>query len=343
MENTEDKYSVTSAPPVKPEPYDPFATDKPKATGEPKANVSNAQPGQNATAATEGTYAPGDHHTGNDSVRGMEDNIRLLLREADKYKEEDEETRKLRERKEKSKKIIAAVTDGLSSLANLYYTTKGAPDMYDHRDSALGKTNAHIDKLKADREANREKFLQYSLKAGSMKNELDRLKREIAEENEKRKRDAELHPLLMALKEAEARKNDAMADKYGYEAETARTKSEFQPMLSQAELDLTGSKIKTEGAKQNAHNASARNSNASAASHNRSNQAEYRGMGADGKWHYFKNRQAAIDYERAENTYDGSRWEYDEETTETKEGKTKKRVNSKKPTSKYQNTSKQDI
>lgn len=56
-------------------------------------------------------------------------------------------------KKEKREKIFAAIGDGISALSNLYFTTKGAPNMYNHRNSQSDKVESKWEKLRADRDA----------------------------------------------------------------------------------------------------------------------------------------------------------------------------------------------
>lgn len=57
------------------------------------------------------------------------------------------------QKKEKREQLFASIGDGLSALSNLYFTTKGAPNMYDPSSSMSAKTKARWDKLRADRDA----------------------------------------------------------------------------------------------------------------------------------------------------------------------------------------------
>ena len=115
-----------------------------------------------------------------DAVMGYDQQIAALQEAANKTKPETEEERKKRERREKSKKIIAAVGDGLMALSNLYFTTRGAPNMYDHKTmSQQTPLQAQLDKLKAEREANADKYLQYSLKIGDLQNDRAKTLREM--------------------------------------------------------------------------------------------------------------------------------------------------------------------
>ena len=65
-------------------------------------------------------------------------------------KEELEKERK----REKRDKIFAAIGDGIAALSNLYFTTQGAPNAYDPKNSLSAKAQERWDKLKKEREEN---------------------------------------------------------------------------------------------------------------------------------------------------------------------------------------------
>lgn len=129
----------------------------------------------------------------NDTM-GYDQQIAALQEAANRVKPETEEERKKRERREKSAKIVSAVSDGLQALSNLFFTTRGAPNMYDHKEaSQLTPLQEKLEKLKAERQANADKYLQYSLKIGDAQNERAKTLREMEAEQEKQKLARERH------------------------------------------------------------------------------------------------------------------------------------------------------
>lgn len=84
------------------------------------------------------------------------------------YTPETAEERAKRERKEKWDKTAAAIGDGISALANLYYTTKGAPNSYDGKNSMSERTRQLYDKLDKDRKENDRWYLNYYMNAAKM-------------------------------------------------------------------------------------------------------------------------------------------------------------------------------
>lgn len=91
-------------------------------------------------------------------IKTYEDMTRRLEDEERRLRPETEEQKAKREKRERREKLFAAIGDGLSALSNVYFTTQGAPDMSSKRtltDAVQGK----YDKLKSEREADRDKYL----------------------------------------------------------------------------------------------------------------------------------------------------------------------------------------
>ncbi len=176
-----------------------------------------------------------------DALIGYDQQIAMLENEANVLKPETEEERKKRERREKSQKIVAAVSDGLQALSNLFFTTRGAPNMYDYgTNGQLSPLQTKLDKLKAERQANADKYLQYSLKIGDLRNERAKTLREMEAEQEKRKlarekaqREQEEHGWLAALQPDKLREQKGKADKAGYDADTAQEEAKNAPELNE--------------------------------------------------------------------------------------------------------------
>lgn len=254
-----------------------------------------------------------DKGNDNGKVMGYEQQIAQLQDAAAKYTSETEEQRKKRERREKSKKIIAAVTDGVRALSNLYFTSQYAPNMYNHdKGSQIAATTAHLDKLKAEREAEADRYLNYSLKIGNLENERAKTLRELEAQaqaqrlaREKAQREQEKHNWEAALQPDKVREQTGKADKAEQDAVAAQAAAEAAPELQRA-------KIATEEARAGSLNASAANSRASAAAHGRSNVAEFSAWDENGKEHKFRTKAAADAFAKQHGT-----WEETDDTTET--------------------------
>ena len=245
-----------------------------------------------------------------DAVMGYDQQIAALQEAANKSKPETEEERKKRERREKSKKIIAAVGDGLMALSNLYFTTRGAPNMYDHKTmSQQTPLQAQLDKLKAEREANADKYLQYSLKIGDLQNDRAKTLREMEAEQERRKlarekaqREQETHGWLAALQPDKQREQAGKAARAEQEAVTAKAEADNAPDLYKAKVDTEKARGEAQRASATASRASARDHDASARAHDRSNQNEFSAWDENGREHKFHTKEAAEAFARQHGT-----------------------------------------
>ncbi len=233
-----------------------------------------------------------------DAVMGYDQQIAALQAAANQSKPETDEERKKRERKERSQKIWAAVGDGLMSLSNLYFTSRGAPNMYDHKTmSQQTPLQAQLDKLKAEREANADKYLQYSLRIGDLQNDRAKTLREMEAEQEKRKlarekaeREAEAHGWLRELQPDKLREQAGKATTAEEKAKTAAEEAKNAPALYRA-------KVVTE---QNRGKDAA----ASARAHDRSNTKEFYAWDENGKAHPFETAEAADRFARQHGTFE---------------------------------------
>ena len=269
-----------------------------------------------------------------DATAGTDRQIKTIQdwMDAEENRPETPEERKKRERREKSKRIIAAVSDGISALSNLYFTSQYAPDMYNHeKGSMTNAVDARLERLKAEREKNADKYLQFSLKLGDLENERAKTLRELEAQQERQKlarekaqREAEAHGWAAVLQPDKQREQAGKANRAEQEAITAKAEAEAAPELQQA-------KIATEKARKGSLDASAANSRASAAAHGRSNQNEFSAWDEHGNEHKFRTKEAAEAYAKQHGT-----WKEEDETetttTETRrtpESKPQKRTSTK--------------
>lgn len=80
----------------------------------------------------------------------------------------EEELKKLR-RRQKVEGIISGISDAAQAVSNLIFTTQYAPNMYNAKEGMSAKAKERFDKEKAQREADADKYLQYALTIGKMK------------------------------------------------------------------------------------------------------------------------------------------------------------------------------
>ena len=183
-------------------------------------------------------------------------------------KAETPEEKARREKREKRDKVFSAISDGISALSNLFYTTRYAPNMYDHTKSLSNKARERWERIKAQKDAeNRDWFNGYmrALQLDDAKDKDERawqntLERQAKQDEKdakaeeraaaKEQRDADLADLNMQLM---AGKIDAQQ----WDAEKKRIEAQYAPQLQEAEL-------KRKKAQTNASNASAGASSARA-------------------------------------------------------------------------------
>lgn len=80
-----------------------------------------------------------------------------------------------KERKKKKREaIFAAIGDGVSALANLYYTSQGALNSYDPKNSMSAKFQKRWDKIKKEREGKNKEYYQGYMRARMADDEVAR-------------------------------------------------------------------------------------------------------------------------------------------------------------------------
>lgn len=128
-------------------------------------------------------------------------------------------------RRRRTEGIISSIADGASAISNLITTTQYAPDMYDGNNSMTGKMKERYDRLKAEREADADRYFNYSmtlakLKEGQDDKEYQRgrdaLKDQIAQakaENAAKQADIKYRRTLQQISDAEAAAEEKEANK----------------------------------------------------------------------------------------------------------------------------------
>lgn len=247
----------------------------------------------------------------NDTM-GYDQQIAALQEAANRVKPETEEERKKRERREKSAKIVSAVSDGLQALSNLFFTTRGAPNMYDHKEaSQLTPLQEKLEKLRAERQANADKYLQYSLKIGDAQNERAKTLREMEAQQERAKlarekaqREQEEHRWLAALQPDKQREQAGKATKAEQEAVTAKAEADNAPDLYKAKVDTEKARGEAQRASAASSRAAATDHYASARAHDRSNNNEFSAWDENGREYKFRTAAAAEAFAKQHGTFE---------------------------------------
>ncbi|MCH5234454.1 MAG: hypothetical protein J1E16_04110 [Muribaculaceae bacterium] len=278
--------------------------------------------GTQATATTEGpvagTSSTSDNEAGGmtdeqkEAIRPYEEQIRMLKERAASVAPESEEARAKREKRERSRKIIGAVSDGLRSLGNLFFTSQYAPDMYEGSTRMLDRTNKSIEKAKAERERNNDLYFNYSMKIGDKEAEMAKTLRDLEAQREARKlakAEAERKDRELAMKEEEhpfrLRGAEADANKKESDAEYSKVKAKNAPK----EMELKNRNLELQG---DVHRSAVTKNQAQAANANRGNVKEFSAWDENGKEHKFKTKDAAESFAKQHGT-----WQEVDQTTET--------------------------
>ena len=224
-----------------------------------------------------------------------------MFRQMSPYKPPTAEELENARKKEKRDKVFAAIGDGIAALSNLYFTTKGAPNAFDPRNSLSAKARERWEKLIKEREENARYYMQEAMKAQALDDDRDDKDRSYMAklQNDYRNyllklsadnRAAELHNLDKQLREGKINEQTYLAKKAEVEAKDAD--------------EIQKSVIAKNKAAANASNASANNSNAQAAEHRRNVNSGYAWYEKDGTRHIDKTKDEAVYNARQHGTLD---------------------------------------
>lgn len=174
-------------------------------------------------------------------------------------------------RRQRTERIISSASDAGRALANLFATSEYAPNAYEGN-VMTERMQQRFDRLKAEREADADRYYNYAMTLGRIKDARDqqayqrgRDKVADAYRAAAEKRAQEQADFERSLDPYKLQEQIGDTAKAGYEADKAKTEAEYEPKHQEANLRLTNAKTKTEGSKQRSLAASAQSSLASAA------------------------------------------------------------------------------
>lgn len=144
-------------------------------------------------------------------------------------------------KRERRKAIFNAIGDGVSSLANLYFTTKGAPNSYNPADNMTRKQLERYERLKAERKADEDKWLNAQMRLAQLRDTANWRKQQRADQQARYKAADEQ---WKANQERLAAAAAADADRWEREFKHKQDEAEKNRGIRQAEIDA-----------RNAHNA----------------------------------------------------------------------------------------
>lgn len=269
-------------------PYEPGKEPKDAVPVTKKAPLSTAQP---TPAGSEAPEAP----------QPKKMSYFDMFQRMSPYKPPTAEELENARKKEKRDKVFAAIGDGIAALSNLYFTTKGAPNAFDPRNSLSAKARERWDKLNKEREENARYYMQEAMKAQALDDDRADKDRSYMQklQNDYRNyllklsadnRAAELHDLDKQLRQGKINEQTYKAKKAEVEAKYA---DENQKSV-----------IAKNKAAANASNASANASNASAEEHRTNARGRFQWWDENGNVHYAKTQEEAITKARQHGTLD---------------------------------------
>lgn len=269
-------------------PYEPGKEPKDAVPVTKKAPLPTAQPTPAGAEAPEATQPK--------KMSYVE-----MFRQLSPYKPPTAEELENARKKEKRDKVFAAIGDGIAALSNLYFTTKGAPNAFDPRNSLSAKARERWDKLNKEREENARYYMQEAMKAQALDDDRDDKDRSYMSklQNDYRNyllklsadnRAAELHDLDKQLRQGKINEQTYKAKKAEVEAKYAEATQK--------------SVIAKNKASAKASNASAANSYASAEEHRRNVNSGYAWYEKDGTRHIAKTKDEAVYNARQHGTLD---------------------------------------
>ena len=224
-----------------------------------------------------------------------------MFQQMSPYKPPTAEELEKERKKEKRDKVFAAIGDGIAALSNLYFTTKGAPNAFDPRNSLSAKARERWDKLNKEREENARYYMQEAMKAQALDDDRDDKDRSYMSklQNDYRNyllklsadnRAAELHDLDKQLRQGKINEQT-------YKAKKAEVEAKYAEAIQKSVIAKNKASAK-------ASNASANNSNAQAAEHRRNVNSGYAWYEKDGTRHIAKTKDEAVYNARQHGTLD---------------------------------------
>lgn len=172
--------------------------------------------------------------------------------------EPTEAQKKAMEKKKRRDAIFSALGDGISAFANLYYTTKDAPNMYNPSESLSERNKKRYKEMDEERKGNRINLLNAYMRAaqaddakaaedwrlmlqlGEAKDKAERDKKADERAEAKENRDKEMHNLNKQLM-------DKKITKAEYEAGIAKIEEEYAPEYQRSRISKNNRANRGEG------------------------------------------------------------------------------------------------
>lgn len=233
------------------------------------------------------------------------DALKKRRAEYDRYNETDEQ-RKTREKREKSRRLVSAIGDTLKALSGMYFASRYAPAVKIPR--TYDKEVERQDKLRAEREAGKDAFLNYTLKIAELERDKDKTLRDIRAkaasariEANKDEREQQEHNWLAALQPDRLREQAGKANKAEQEAVKAKVEADNAPEYYEARTQAMQAQVGVRNSQVGLNKSRAAKVRSGGGSGGSG--YKYPAKGRDGKLHYFRTVDEANSYAISNGTY----------------------------------------
>jgi hypothetical protein len=213
------------------------------------------------------------------------------------YPELTPEQKAAQAKKQRTRQVINAVGDGITALANLYYTNKSGVNAYDPSSSLTKAAKERYDKVLAQQkaDADKRKALLLSAEQLDLQTEYNRKKEAKEQANKDRSYNLALMQFLHKkdLEDAKAARDNALAE-LDIQLKIGKiTEQEYRNQKAEIEAQYA------DGVQRSI----IYRNNAAGANSDRGNRGEYVAYDKDGTAHYFKSKDAADQHAMREGTY----------------------------------------
>lgn len=124
---------------------------------------------KNGAEAIEDHFYSKNGKEGESKFDNMQDVIDYLYKAREAIHIPTKEELEKERRRKKTEGIISAIADGASAISNLITTTQYAPNMYQQENSMTDKMRERYERIKKERDADADRYLNYSLMIGKLK------------------------------------------------------------------------------------------------------------------------------------------------------------------------------
>lgn len=209
---------VASTPPAYVPPVSGNDTQPPASKGDNNTPSDNGahddsgnQQGVGITSTTT-TNIENETETPVPYMSGYEDIIPYLEAKIKEYHPKTKEELEKERRKQRTESIISGISDAVRAVANLFYTTQYAPNMYNAGEGMSARAKARFDKEAADRKARDDEYFNYAMTLGKMKHGAAQEEREWRHTLEREKIEDQRQEAADARAQAKADRDAAMAE-----------------------------------------------------------------------------------------------------------------------------------